>query len=269
MRTLTVILVSVLLAACADGAPPDAEAEEAPGLTADPSAGIEDAEVRRVHERMMEAMAPQGGWERTRYIAFDWLVDRGEAEPARRSHRWARWEGEVRVDQPYDDGDLIALFNVDRPQEGRAWLDGTLLEGETAQDALASAHRSFINDSYWFLMPYKWTDPGVHLTYLGERTDEDGRDWEVVELRFDEVGLTPQNMYQAWVNPETGLMERWYFIRDEEAEPARSEWTGWEEFGPIRVATQRLQNGVPRITFENIEIGTDVPAGAFDPPATD
>lgn len=268
-RTLLLVLVSAALAACEEAPPtPDGEVPEPEEtLTPDQPQPIDDPDVERIHERMMETMAPDEGWERARYLTFD-LVAQLDDGTLRRSHEWDRTQDRARVVQPADDDrQLTADFPIDDHRAGEAWLDDEPQEGDEAQELLDGAHRSFINDSYWFVMPYKWTDPGVNLEYLGEETDDDGRDWEVVQLSFDDVGLTPQNMYRAWIDAESGLMERWQFISEEGAEPSPSEWTDWQFFGPIQLATRRIQDGNPRITFENIRVEEEVPAEAFqDPP---
>ena len=42
-----------------------------------PPTYFEDPDLQRIYSRMMEEMAPDRGWERVRYIAFDRVVDRG------------------------------------------------------------------------------------------------------------------------------------------------------------------------------------------------
>lgn len=261
---------ALLAAACATGgvllsgqatSPLPAQATEGPG-------GISDPEVRRIHARMMEAMGGEAAWERTRYLAFDWIVGRPGREPVRRSHRWDRWTGRYRVLAPSAAGELMALFDVDRPREGRAWLDGEAVGGPRADSLLDRAHAIFINDSYWLLMPYKWTDPGVETRYLGRRTDEEGKAWEVVELTFEEgTGRTPWNIYHAWVNPETGLMERWWHFREAGADPLITDWTDWRPCGPVRMAWDRpFRSSDGRIRFEGVRCETEVPEGAFAAP---
>jgi len=262
MRTLLLLLVSLSLAACrvSDGRGParaPATAEASP---------FQDPEVARIHARMMEAMAPDDGWRRVRHLEFDWIVERSGG-PVRRSHRWSVWEGDLRVEGPTPDGRLVALTNVRSPGEGRAWLAGVLQEGARADSLLRRAYAWFVNDSYWLLMPYKWTDPGVLTAYLGERTDPDGRRWEVVELRFDAVGLTPQNVYHAYVDPGTGLMERWHHFREEGAEPLVTDWADWKRFGPVRLALDRPRpGGEPLIHFENVAVDTLPHPERFTPP---
>jgi hypothetical protein len=220
---------------------------------------------------MMDVMAPDGGWDSARYFEFTFGSGSIEAAAAGRRHRWDRFTGEYRIDVPGDGGDLVAVFNVDDPGAGQAWMGGVRVEDSAvAARLLQQSYNRFINDSYWFLMPYKWTDPGVNVAYLGERIDEDGAAWEVVQLTFqDDVGLTSRNMYEAFINPETGLMERWsHFTDREDAEPrVQSDWTGWQRFGPIMAATGRpSRSGPGGIFFPGVRIEEEVPPGAFDPP---
>jgi hypothetical protein len=262
MRTLLVITVSVLLVGCQEGTPGPGTAEADPARPQ-----FEDPDVQRIHDRMMGVVAPDRGWERTRYLAFDWGVRRADAEPIIRSHRWDRWEGRARVESPAEEGTLVAIFDVDAPEEGRVWVNGEELAGEEAAERLRSAHRAHVNDTYWLVMPYKWADPGVRARYLGEQTDDDGSTWEVVELTFEQdVGLTPQNIYHAFVNPETGRMERWHHYSNPDANPSPTDWTDWTRIGAIELALNREANGEVRLFFSDVRAETEVPPGAFDPP---
>ncbi len=270
MRTLLAVLVSLTVAACAGGDDDDAEDARADDGSAPAAADrFDDPEVQRVHRMMMDTLAPGNAWEEARYIRFDWVVDRGSGEPSRRFHRWDRWEGDYRLESPTPEGTMVALFDVDQPEAGRVWIDGAAVEGARADSLLERAYGAFINDTYWLLMPYKWTDPGVHATYEGVRTDEEENRWEVVRLTFDSVGLTPRNEYLAFVNPETGIMERWHHFSEEGAEPLVADWTDWRRAGPILLAERRpIAGGPAEIRFENVQVSREVPEGAFEPPST-
>jgi len=267
MRTVVLLLLASSLAACT--APQSAEEAAAPAATPGIADHVfADSEVTRIHSRMIGTAAPDNGWEQARYIQFDWIVAREEG-PVRRSHRWDRYTGEYRFEAEVEGGRRVVLFNVNNPTEGQAWQDGQPLEGEALTDALRSANSAYINDSYWLLMPYKWSDPGVNASFVGEETDDQGRAWEVVELTFDGVGLTPQNKYRGFVNPETGLMEQWYHYRSaEDSVPSTvTGWTEWRQVGPIMLSPLRpTPEGNIRIRFENLEVSTEVPEGAFAPP---
>lgn len=265
MRTRLAVVVSLLaLAACGDATPGD-PGSAAPTLQ-ERAATFDDPEVARIWTRMMETIAPDDGWTRARYLEFHWEVARDEGEPLVREHAWDRWEGRARVEAPADGGRMVAIFDTDDPTRGQVWLDGVEVTGAEAEERLMGAYRAHINDAYWLIMPYKWEDPGVDLRYAGHQTDDEGLEWEVVELTFESVGLTPQNMYRAFINPESGRMERWHFLSTPEATPSPSDWTDWERFGPIELAVNRRVNGNPRIFFPHLRVETSVPSGAFAPP---
>ncbi len=264
MSTRLAVLVS-LLALVACGSPP---ASAGPEGTDQAHASFDDPDVQRVWDRMVSVISPDDGWQRARYLEFDWAVNRGEGEPSVRRHRWDRFEGLARVESSTQGGPQVAIFPTDAPAEGRVWVDGVELSNEEAASALNAAHRAHINDGYWLLMPFKWNDPGVIARYAGEQTDEDGRLWEVVELTFEGgTGLTPQNMYRAFVNPESGRMERWHFLSNPDASPSPSDWTDWRRVGPIELSENRVSGGQVRIFFPHLRVETEVPADAFDPPA--
>ena len=280
MRTPLALLVSALVAvaaalsACAPEAGEDTGqatgGEAAVDTRPSPAEAFEDPEVGRIWSRMLDTIAPDDGWAETRYVQFDWIVGRGDGEPLRRSHRWDVWEGRYRVEAPMGDDTMVAIFDVDDPTGSeRIWLDGEPVTDPARADSLAErANAMFINDSYWLLMPFKWADEGVTATYLGEM-EEWGETYEVVELTFDEVGLTPQNKYRAFVDPETGVMELWQHYREaSDTVPSFTmAWTDWERYGPVVLSTGRVdQEGAPRIWFENVDAAREVPAGAFEPP---
>lgn len=266
MRTPLILLVSLAVGAACDGPPADGEGPDAATL-----ARFDDPEVARIWSGMMDSIAPGDGWEETRWLRFDFVVERGEDPPVRRSHHWAVWEGDYRVEAPVGEGrGMVALFNVNHPTDGeRVWLDGDEVGDPARSDSLAQrAHGMFINDSYWLLMPFKWADDGVTASYLG-RMEEWGETYDVVELTFDGVGLTPQNKYRAFVDTASGMMELWQHFRDAaDEEPGFTlAWSGWERHGPILLAPDRLdREGTSTIRFEDLDAATTVPEDAFVPP---
>ncbi len=275
MRTFAVILVALATVACGSDVPNGAQASSPEGSDAVAASDLEtreerlariaDPEAARLFATVLDSIAPEEGWERTRYIEFDRI-----SGSTRRSHRWDRFEGDYWVRGPVDDGELTALFNVNSPTEGqRVWLDGEEVVDEAQSESLVTqAHRWFINDTYWLVFPFKWDDPGVTVRYVGER-EEWGETWEVVELTFEEVGLTPQNRYLAFVDPETGMFELWqyYAAADDEEPRFTNRWTDWRRFGPIVLSMQReMEDGTRGVYFEDVNASTEVPPSAFDAP---
>jgi hypothetical protein len=148
--------------------------------------------------------------------------------------------------------------------EGRVWSGGVELQDDhTRSEQLKRARSVWINDSYWFIMPFKLKDTGVTLTYGGERAAEDGRMAEVLSLTFQDVGDTPQNRYDVWVDRETALVSQWSYYRDAgDAAPRFTlPWTDWTQYGSIMLSTGR-----GRTTVTGVRVSTGDEAASFAAP---
>ena len=113
-------------------------------------------------------------------------------------------------------------------------------------------------------MPYKLTDPGVNLSWEGEE-EIDGTTYDKLHLSFDQVGLTPGDQYWAWIDRETGLMDRWAFVLEGQEPPARAyEWKPWRPYGGIMLATERIPlEGTRSIVFRDLAILDSLPESIF------
>lgn len=267
LRTLSPLVVIALIGVT--GCAPTEEASPGADGAVPASAHFDDPEVQRIHDRMMAATDPEGGWGASRFLRFDWIVQRAGGEPVRRSHAWDRWEGRARVEADTDDGRMVAVFDTDAPEEGSVWMDGQPVDGESAAPLLNRAHGMHINDSYWLIMPFKWADPGVTTRALDPEADDEGVTWEVVELSFSGVGLTPDNVYRAYIHPETGRMERWAHYRTADADPFVADWTDFQDVGQgVVMALDKPWVDGGRLWFEHVELLPDVPPDAVDPPGS-
>lgn len=222
--------------------------------------------ARAWHDSVMQAMGGQEAWEKVRYLQFRWNVFRNGEIVSDRRHHWDRYTGDYRIETVMPDGDsLRVLFNVET-REGRAWVGGRQVSDARADSLIDRGHAMFINDSYWLLMPYKWSDPGVNLEYLGTETHEDGT-WRVLHLSFEDVGRTPGDRYWAYVDDDPPhLMRKWqYHLQSQDEKGAMIRWEDWQEFGPIKLATRRVpaEDGGFRIEFHEIRVSTEVPEGVF------
>lgn len=62
-------------------------------------------------------------------------------------------------------------------------------------------------DFYFIGLPFLLKDPGVNVSYAGKTTIND-RTFESLKVTFgSEVGLTPEDVYYLYIDPETYLME--------------------------------------------------------------
>ena len=207
-----------------------------------------DARAIAVVDDMMKAMGGMDGWERTRFLRFDWVVERDGKTVAYVRHLWDRYQGRYRVEWESRDGKkMAALFNVNS-RDGQVYVNGERARDEDEQKYLDQAYGRFINDSYWLLMPWKLKDPGVHLRYYGEEK-LDGETCDVVQVSFESVGLTPGDNYWAFINRRTHILDRWaYFLQDFEGKPAMEkatpwDWKDWQMIGSIRLAREKVRVG--------------------------
>lgn len=224
-------------------------------------AAAADAEAKAVAERTLKAMGGAEAWEETRFLRFNFF--------GARLHHWDRYTGRHRVEGTSREGvSYVVLHNINS-REGEVYLDGALQSGESAASWLERAYGAWINDTYWLLMPYKLQDPGVNLRYDGEETI-DGTLYDKLQLSFGEVGLTPGDRYWAYINRDSGLMDRWaYHLQDWEAErePTRWTWSGWAPHGQIMLASKRtnLADGSERELGE-LAVFDSLPDAVFTSP---
>jgi hypothetical protein len=168
-----------------------------------------DPKALQIAKDVMQAMGGEDAWNDAHFVRYDFIVSSGGKTRVNRSHLWDKWAGRYRFETTRDGKSQVVLFNVN-DQQGDAYVDGEKIDGGAKAEAIKGAYAAFINDMYWLAMPWKWLDPGVTLRYLGP-SDHGGKVCEVVELSFNNVGLTPGDRYRAYVSPETHLMTRWEY----------------------------------------------------------
>lgn len=180
-----------------------------------------------------EVMVAQGGrqnWDDARY--FTWVFF------GSRKHFWDKKTGNIRIESLKDSS--IYLLNLNS-MEGKAKIRDTVYVNEEAAEFLQNAKKYWINDMYWLFMPFKLKDSGVTLKYNGEATTKRGAQADVLQLTFNEVGVTPENKYLVYVDKNTRLVSQWDFYRDAAQDTARFQlpWEGYRSYGNIKLASSR------------------------------
>lgn len=230
-------------------------------LSSEPATGApSDDRAIEIADQMIAAMGGQENWDRARFIRFTFLR-RGRSL----NITWDRYSGRYRLEAKNDAGvPYVVLMNINTRQ-GRAYLDGQeVQDGKELSEFLNRALGMWHGETYWFLMPFKWKDEGVVLTYEGQETIG-SVNYDVVHLRFENVGRTPGDQFWAYVNPETHLMDRWKFVLESGYE-GEYDWTGWKRVGGILVATERVGKE-ETIRFEDIVVTEQMPDSVFSSPA--
>ncbi len=261
----TVLLSFATLLTGQQPAPPTSTQQPAAANVAQSPAPSADDVARRAVDILGGGVA----WDKARYIAFTFNVERDGKLVASFPQRWDRYTGEYRVSGKDRDGTPFdAVININTKVMQRA--NGvSVTDNAQFKDLFELAYRRFINDTYWLLMPMKMFDSGVHRTYDGERTDSCGHTWDLVKLSFDAgVGLTPGDVYWPWINRDTGVVEEWDMKLQsmKPEEPALQVFFhDYRRIGGLLISTRREVRGRGQVVrLDDVQILPDIPKGAFE-----
>lgn len=212
--------------------------------------GEADEKSAELAEKAVTAMGGRENYDATRYISWRFF--------GRRYHVWDKWTGDYRMES--EKGQTVVM-NI-HSKKGKAWENGEeITSGEKLAEVLDQAHKIWINDSYWLVMPYKLRDPGVTLTYAREGKTEDGRPADVVTMTFEGVGVTPENKYEIYFDQESHLVTQWdFFTNASDEEPRfKTPWANWKTYGKIKLSGDR-----GRSKLDDIAVHESVPAHTFE-----
>ncbi len=200
-------------------------------------------------DKTMQAMGGRKAWDNTQYIKWNFF--------GRRNHTWDKATGDVRIEVP--EKELTILMNINS-KEGKA-----MIAGEEVTDSLdiylQRGYEMWVNDAYWLVMPFKLKDSGVTLKYLREDTTQTGDRADVISLSFEDVGVTPENVYEVWVDTDSKLVTQWAYYPDSSSLEPRfiTPWADYNKYGEIWLSGNRGKN-----SLSNIEVLQEVPTGTFN-----
>ncbi len=197
-----------------------------------------DPTAIEIADLVMEAMGGRASWDVTRYLAWDFLGVRKLV--------WDKFTGNVRVDIP--DG-TVYLVNI-HDGSGKVYKQGReVIDPDSLAKELEIGKSIWINDSYWLVMPFKLKDSGVTLKHLGTRKTLEGTPSHVLELTFQDVGVTPQNRYRIYVDTTTNLVNQWAFYRESGQDSANFvlPWGDYKQYGDILLSEERGERDLAEI----------------------
>lgn len=228
------------------------------------AAGGQDAGV--VIDSVWHHIGGRQTFAQARYIRFTWEVEREGTIVASRSHAWDRKTGDcvLRRADPETGDSLVVFFNI-HTRKGTASRDGKPATGDELAQLCDMAYRAFINDMYWFLVPAKLEDPGVHVE-VSKVLRGAAADTTVLHLHFDQaIGLTPGDQYWLYVL-EDGRIVKWrYHLQS--GHDGESLWSGEKDCGMGLVFATRKQSpdGNSAIVIRDAVFATTLDRSLFDP----
>lgn len=215
------------------------------------SPGKSDPKAVRIAAEVIRAMGGQKAWNDVHYLSWNFF--------GRRKLVWDKWKNIVRIDWLSTSRQVqVDLLNG----TGYVELNGVpQTNPDTLSKYLEIGKKVWINDSYWLIMPFKLLDPGVVLKYAGREVMPDSNKADILELTFDNVGVTPQNKYRVWVDVKTKMVLKWaYYAKNTDKTPKIvNTWDDYRRYGNILLSGSRGEYG----KLYPIDITDTVPSGTF------
>ena len=191
-----------------------------------------DPKAVAIADQVMSALGGKPAWDRLKGLRWTFEVSVNDTLHPGRRHAWDKMTGWHRIEGQRKGVSMVLVQQLMTPN-GKAWMDGKPIEGDSLKKLNKLAQSMWINDSYWFLMPYKLRDPGVTLKYDGD-TLLAGKRYDRIALSFEKVGDTPGDHYWVYVDRANHRVERWDMVLQGDTPPAKSyTWEGWEQHGGL------------------------------------
>jgi hypothetical protein len=228
-----------------------------------------DEKADQVARELVAALGGEAAWDKARQLSFDFVVEREGSRAAEFHHVWDRYTGDYRLLGRDKSGAPFAVYFNVNTRDGLGFVNGKAVEGDENKKLLETAYGRFINDTYWLLAPWKVFDPGVHRDFDGEKTGPEGALCDVIRLSFDNVGLTPKDVYWLWITRDGRRMVQWQYVLGGAAEdPTTALWKDWRDFAGVQLSLEKPMVGKPvRIFFENVAVSPARDDKEFAPPA--
>jgi len=251
MKTTIFILAIFVLVGCQTGKQEETAADANPAM---PGFNLEDSDPQAIEiaDRVMQAMGGRKNWDNTHYISWTFF--------GARKLLWDKWHGDVRIEFTKDP-QTIYLVNINS-HKGKALKQGVeVTQPDSLAKELKRAEAIWINDSYWLCMPFKLKDSGVTLKYLREDSTMTGDQSDVLQLTFANVGVTPQNKYEVWVNRSNNLITQWAYFRENTQDSASfiRPFDNYRQYGHVMMSGDRSDQAGPG----NISVFDSIPETAF------
>ena len=202
-----------------------------------------------VAQGVMRALGGRERWDALPGLCWTFGVASHDSVRISRRHAWDKRTGRHRVEGTFPGGvRFVFVHTLGDSTHGAAWLDGRAIHGDSLHTFIRQANAMWINDSYWFLMPYKLLDPGVTLKTGGVVRDGAGT-FDRLALTFEHVGLTPGDRYWVDVNRATHRVERWEMVlQGRQPPPVGYTWEGWEQHDGLWFPTAHRQGALSVFT---------------------
>ena len=213
-----------------------------------------DPRAIEIADNVMLAMGGRKAWDDLQYVSWKFF--------GARDLIWDKKNGRVRIDFPAQNA--CYLINVN-DSTGSVFIDGNpITEADSLKKMIIQGKNIWINDSYWLFMPFKLKDTGVTLTYLREDTLPGGNLADVLQMTFNDVGVTPDNKYEVYVDQTDSLVKQWAYFQQYTQDTASAvwPWDNYQQYGGLLLSAERSDNRGP----SRVQVFAELPDAVFSDP---
>ncbi|MEO6168998.1 MAG: hypothetical protein ABIO46_11410 [Chitinophagales bacterium] len=212
-----------------------------------------DARAVSISDSVIQMMGGKQNWDNVHFLRWNFF--------GRRTLYWDKWTGNVRIEVPAKK--LLILTNINTKQ-GHVFRDNKeLLQPDSIAYFMDRGYKIWANDSYWLIMPFKLKDPGVNVAYKSDAKDAEGTPCFLLELTFNNVGVTPDNKYNVYVDRKNYLVTQWdYFEKYSDEKPETTNpWKNYQRYGKVLLSDDR---GPEEGKLADIAVIEEVREGLFE-----
>lgn len=246
-KFFTLLILTALIISCQNN-PTPTNTKASPDV---PTKTIKDKKAAEVVSKMMDAMGGTKEWEGLQYVSWTFFGARHLV--------WDKRNNRVRIESPRDSS--VYLVNLNDTTGKYAYNGQELLDKEALSEKMKSGKSIWINDMYWLFMPFKLYDEGVSVKYMRTDTSLIGALSDILELRFDNVGDTPENKYEIYIDQKDNLVKQWdFYAQTNQDKPSKQwPWDNYTDFDGLLLSSDRSDNGGP----SNVKIYEDLEDKVF------
>lgn len=206
-----------------------------------------DARSAKIVQRSDRSIG-QAKWNALPGVRWTFVFSQHDTMGVPRRHAWDKFSGWHRVEGRNRRGQSYVIVHRLGTNEGRAWVDGTAIEGDSLAKLVTQGERLWAHDSYWAFMPFKLHDDTVVLAY--------DRELETSGSRQDRLHLTfePEGD-RFWIDFDrgSGRVSYWEFYHAGASEKEAATWEGWQEHGGMWFATKHVWDEATTLWTKDIE----------------
>ncbi len=218
------------------------------------NASASDEKAMAIADSVMEAMGGRKAWDDMRFVSWNFFGARDLV--------WDKQTGRVRIDFPARNE--VYLINVN-DDTGQVFVGDSLVSpSDSLKVKVEDGKGIWINDSYWLFMPFKLKDSGVTLKYVRMDTIPGGKPAYVLQLTFADVGVTPENKYEVYVDTSDYLVKQWAYFREASQDSASAiwPWDNYARYAGLMLSADRSDDRGPK----NVKVYEELPDAVFTDP---